>query len=286
MSYIKVRFRNAIKTLMGNKKFFAGLTMLVLISFVGYSAYIFQIPFPKFGSVPPFRKPSRQFLLGTDGLGRDLFAVLLYSIQTSLYIGFTAGIIGTAIGILVGFVGGYKGGLTDHVLRSITDIFLVIPLWPLLILISASVRSLSIPVMASLLAAFSWQGSARAIRSQVMSLKEREFVNIARLSGLGTFEILFKEILPNMIPYVASGFVMSVTGAILTEAALEIIGLGPPGATSIGLMLYWSQQFAATVKGWWWWLVPPIIVLILIFIALFLILLGLDEISNPRLRKA
>jgi len=286
MSYIKVRFKNAVKILMGNKKFLAGLIILIFIAFIGYSAYIFQIPFPKFGSAPPFRKPSEQFLLGTDGLGRDLFAVLLYSIQTSLYIGFTAGIIGTAIGVLVGFLGGYKGGLVDHILRSVTDIFLVIPLWPLLILISASVRSLSIPVMASLLAAFSWQGSARAIRSQVMSLKEREFVNIARLSGLGTLEILFKEILPNMIPYVASGFVMSVTGAVLTEAALEIIGLGPPGATSIGLMLYWSQQYAATVKGWWWWLVPPILILILIFIALFLILLGLDEISNPRLRKA
>lgn len=285
MSEIKVHLKNAIRSLIGNRKFLAGLIMLVSIITVGYCTYIFSIPFPKFGSVPAFRKPSKQFLLGTDGLGRDLFAVLLYSIQTSLYIGFIAGIVGTALGVLVGFLGGYKGGLVDHILRSVTDIFLVIPLWPLLILISASVRSLTIPVMASLLAAFSWQGSARAIRSQVMSLKEREFVNIARLSGLGTLEILFKEIFPNMIPYVAAGFVMSVTGAVLTEAALEIIGLGPPKATSIGLMLYWSQQYAATVKGWWWWLVPPIFVLVLIFISLLLLLLGLDEISNPRLRK-
>lgn len=286
MSTIKVRFKNALRELVGNRKILAGFVTLFFICLVGFSTYIFSIPYPNFGSVPAFRSPSEQFPLGTDGLGRDLLAVLLYSIQTSLYIGFLAGTIGTALGVLIGFLAGYKGGLVDDILRSVIDIFLVIPLWPLLILISAAVRSITIPLMASLLAAFSWQGSARAIRAQVMSLKEREFVNIARLSGLGTFEILFMEIFPNMIPFVMAGFVMSVTGAMLAEVALEVIGLGPPQATSIGLMLYWAQQYAAAVKGWWWWIIPPILFLVLIFLALFLILLGLDEISNPRLRKA
>jgi len=285
MSSIKVRFKNAAKLLVGNKKFLSGLIMLFLIFMMSLSVYIFSIPYPTFGSVPAFREPSKQFLLGTDGLGRDLFAVLLYGIQTSFYIGFMAGTLSTALGVLIGFLGGYKGGLLDDVLRSVIDLFLVIPVWPILVLISVSVKSLTIPVMAFLLTAFSWQGSARAIRSQVMSLKEREFINIARLSGLGTFEILFEEIFPNMISYIAASFVMSVTGVILTEASLEVIGLGPPSATSLGLMLFWSQQYGAIVKGWWWWILPPISVLVVLFISLILLTLGLDEISNPRLRK-
>jgi peptide/nickel transport system permease protein len=258
---------------------------LLLIVLTGLLPRLLSLPYPEFGSAPSFRRPSTEFPLGTDGLGRNLLVVLLYSIQTSLYIGFIAGSFGTLLGLFIGLVAGYKGGAVDDVLRSLIDIFLVIPLWPILILISASVKSLTIPLMAGLLAVFSWQGSARTIRAQAMSLKEREFISIAHLSGLGTLEIIFTEIFPNMLPFVAAGFVMSVTGAILAEVSLEVIGLGPPKATSIGLMLYWAQQYSATVKGWWWWVVPPILVLLLIFISLFLIVTGLDEIANPRMRK-
>jgi len=268
-----------------NRKFVIGFVLLLIVVIAGLLPPVLGIHFPEFGSAPSFRKPSAQFPLGTDGLGRDLLVVLLYSIQTSLYIGFLAGGFGTVLGLTVGLISGYRGGAVDDVLRSLIDIFLVIPLWPILILISASVKSLTIPLMAGLLAAFSWQGSARTIRAQALSLKEREFVSIAQLSGLRTLEIVFAEILPNMIPFVAAGFVMSVTGAILAEVSLEVIGLAPPKATSVGLMLYWAQQYSATVKGWWWWAIPPILVLILIFTSLYLIMTGFDEISNPRLRK-
>ena len=279
------RLLSTIRVLSRNWKFNLGFVLLLIIIIMGLLPRMLDIPYPEFGSAPSFRGPSSQFPLGTDGLGRNLLVVLLYSIQTSLYIGFLAGTIGTLLGLVVGLVAAYKGGVVDDLLRSATDIFLVIPLWPILILVSASVKSLTIPLMAGLLAAFSWQGSARTIRAQAMSLKEREFISIAQLSGAGSFEIIFAEILPNMLPFVAAGFVMSVTGAILAEVSLEVIGLGPPKATSVGLMLYWAQQYAATVKGWWWWAVPPITVLILIFTSLFLIITGLDEVSNPRMRK-
>jgi peptide/nickel transport system permease protein len=279
------RLKATLGVLGRNWKFVTGFVLLLLIILVGLSPSVLRVPYPQFGSVPSFRQPSAQYPLGTDGLGRDLLVVLLYSTQTSLYIGFLAGTFGTLLGLVVGLLGGYKGGLVDDFLRSLIDIFLVIPLWPILILISAAVKSLTIPIMAGLLAVFSWPGSARTIRAQTMSLKEREFISIARLSGQGTGEIVFTEIFPNMLPFVGAGFVMSVTGAILAEVSLEVIGLGPPKATSIGLMLYWAQQYSATVKGWWWWSIPPITVLVLIFIALYLIITGFDEISNPRMRK-
>ena len=221
------RLLSTFGVLSSNWKFVTGFVLLLLIIVMGVLPYLLRIPFPQFGSAPSFREPSGQYPLGTDGLGRDLLVVLLYSIQTSLYIGFLAGTFGTLLGLVVGLVGGYKGGAVDDVLRSLIDIFLVIPLWPILILISASVKSLTVPMMAGLLAAFSWQGSARTIRAQAMSLKEREFISIAQLSGLNTIEIVFTEILPNMLPFVAAGFVMSVTGAILAEVSLEVIGLGP-----------------------------------------------------------
>ncbi len=279
------RLTDIYETLGRNWKFLFGFGLLVAIIVLGLLPSVLRIPFPAFGTVPAFKAPSPQHPLGTDGLGRDLLVVLLYSVRTSLYIGFLAGTFGTLLGLLIGLSSGYKAGIVDDVLRSLIDVFLVIPLWPILILVSASVRSLTIPMMAGLLAAFSWMGSARTIRSQVLSLKEREFINIARLSGQRTFHILFSEIFPNMIPFVAAGFMISVTGAILAEVSLEVIGLGPPKAISIGLMLYWAQQYSATVKGWWWWSIPPITVLVLLFTSLFLIISGFDEISNPRMRK-
>ena len=275
---------SAVKTLTRNKKFIGGFSVLIVMVIIGFLPYILAIPFPEFGSSPSFRKPSSEYPLGSDGLGRDLLVVLLFSVRTSLYIGFLAGTFGTILGVSIGLFGGYMGGFVDDSLRTFTDIFLVIPMWPLLILISASVRSLSISTMALLLAAFSWQGSARTIRAQVMSLREREFINIARLSGLRAPGIIFTEILPNMIPFVAAGFVMSVTNAMLAEVSLEVIGLGPPGATSIGLMIYWATQYAATVKGWWWWILPPVGILVATFTSLYLMTLGFDEIGNPRTR--
>ncbi len=279
------RLADTFSTLGRSWKFKLGFGILVAIIILAILPSVLRIPFPAFGSVPSFKAPSPKYLLGTDGLGRDLLVVLLYSVRTSLYIGFLAGGIGTILGLTIGLTGGYKTGIVDDVLRSLIDVFLVIPLWPILILVSASVRSLTIPMMAGLLAAFSWMGSARTIRAQVLSLKEREFINIARLSGQRTFHILFTGIFPNMVPFVAAGFVISVTGAILAEVSLEVIGLGPPKATSIGLMLYWATQYSATVKGWWWWSIPPITILVMLFTALFLIISGFDEISNPRMRK-
>jgi len=200
-------------------------------------------------------------------------------------IGAMAGSIGTLIGIVVGFMAGYKGGLVDSGLRTLIDVFLVIPMWPLMVVIASYVQFLTVPVMAGLLAAFSWPWPARAMRAQVMSLGQREFVNLAKLTNLNSFEIAFQEIMPNMLSYIGANFANAVAGAMMAEVGLEIIGLGPQNTTTLGLMLYWAMWRGALVRGITWWVFPPIVVLISVFISLHLINMGLDEVYNPRLRR-
>ncbi|MFB0522674.1 MAG: ABC transporter permease [Candidatus Bathyarchaeia archaeon] len=286
MAEVKQRILNAIKSLYQNKKFTFGISIIVSLWIIGFLAPLYipfdPVPMGRFQRDLP---PSKVHILGTDSLGRDVFGLLVYSIKMSLELGLMAGIIAITIGVSVGLISGYRGGLLDDALRTITDTFLVIPTWPILVVVSCMIKSLTVPVMSLLLAVFSWPWAARAIRSQIMSLREREFVNLARLSGEGDLEIMFKEILPNVIPYVGASLLYAVVGAMMAEVGLEVLGIGPQHVTTIGLMLYWAMNMAATVRLIWWWIGPPIVFLIIIFTTLFIAHLGLDEITNPRLKK-
>ena len=237
------------------------------------------------GLHPPDLPPSFANPLGTETLGRDVFDQLVHAVRQSLIIGFCTGLVGLVVGLMVGVFSGYRGGLVDDSLRSVTDVFLVIPTIPLLVVLSSYVRFLTIPALVLILAVFAWPLPARTFRSQVLSLRKREFINLAKLSGMSDIKIVLREILPNMLPYVGTTFANAVSGAILAEVFLEILGLGPQNTTTLGVMVYWAMWRGALIRGILWWVLPPMIVLVLIFIGLQLINIGLDEVYNPRVRK-
>lgn len=237
------------------------------------------------GSFKAYLPPSAEHWLGTDRWGRDWMAQLLLGLRYSLLIGAIAGLAATFVGILFGFVAGYKGGRLDSFLRTGTDMVLVIPSWPLLVTLSAYIPKLTIPIMALLLALFSWPWAARTIRSQVMSLKGRPYVDLAIATGMGDLEIIFTEILPNLLPYLGVSLASSMVGAILAEVGLELIGLGPGDITTLGLMINWATRWGALALGKWQMVFAPVVMLVLIFVSLNLINMGLEQAYNPRLRE-
>ena len=231
-----------------------------------------------------FGSPSWEHPMGTESNGRDMLAVLLVGAPRSLWIGLIAASIGMLIGIILGFTAGYLGGWVDAVIRTISDSIIVIPALAVLIVIAAYVRTVSIESMALLLAMFAWPAPTRYIRAQVLSMRERGYVNMARISGASSFDVMFKEMMPNMLPYLAASFTGNVSGAILAASSLEALGLGPTRIPTLGMTIFYAIRAAAILRGMWWWWGPPIVILIILFSGLFLMNIGLDEIANPRLR--
>lgn len=231
-----------------------------------------------------FGIPSWDHPFGTESNGRDMLAVLLVGAPRSLRIGLIAAGIGMLVGILLGFTAGFMGGWVDNVIRTLSDAVITIPSLAVLIVISAYVRSVSVENMALLLAIFAWPGPTRLIRSQVLTMRERGYVQMARLSGASRFDIMFKEMMPNLLPYLASSFTGNVSGAILAATGLEALGLGPTRIPTLGMTIFYAIRAAAILRGMWWWWGLPIAILVVIFSGLFLMTIGLDEIANPRLR--
>jgi peptide/nickel transport system permease protein len=231
-------------------------------------------------------RPSSAHVLGTDGQGRDVFATLVYGITPTLEIGLLAGLIGVFIGTVVGVTAGYIGGTVDAAVRLGSDVMLGIPAFPLLVVIAALFGTFSITGLGIAIALLSWPLPARAIRSQILSLREQGFVVMSRLSNRSRLSIMFLEILPNMLPYVMATFVGLVSGGLLTAIGLELIGLGPLGVVDLGAMIQSALNYGAISQGLWWWWAPPALLLVLLFLGLFLISLTVDRISNPRLAGA
>ena len=233
-----------------------------------------------------FGTPSWDHPLGTESSGRDMLAVLLVGAPRSLWIGIIAAGIGMIVGIILGFSAGFLGGWIDAVIRTLSDAFITIPSLAVLIVISAFVSFNNITYMALMLAIFAWPGPTRLLRSQVLSMRERGYVQMARLSGAGSLNIMFSEMMPNLLPYLAASFTGNVSGAILAATGLEVLGLGPTRIPTLGITIFYSIRAAAILRGMWWWWGVPIVALIVIFTGLFLMTIGLDEIANPRLRGA
>jgi peptide/nickel transport system permease protein len=237
-------------------------------------------------SVAPLKPPSWALPFGSDKQGRNLFAVMISGTPLTLRIGLIAGFIGVGLGALIGFVSAYYGGWVDAVLRGIVDIGLTIPgLMVLIVIAMMAPGGLSVNQMALVVASLAWLYPARTIRAQVLSLRQRSYVQVARLSGMPGRMIIVREILPNLLPYLAASLVVAVSSAVLASIGLEVLGLGPMDAPTIGMTLFWISYNAAVINGWWWWWLPPIIVIGVLFISLFLIAAGLDEVANPRLRR-
>ncbi len=231
-----------------------------------------------------FGVPSWEHPLGTESSGRDMLAVLLVGAPRSLRIGLIAATIGMLIGVVLGFTAGYLGGWVDSIIRTISDSIIVIPALAVLIVISAYVRQLQIENLALLLALFAWPGPTRLIRAQVLSMRERGYVQMARISGASSFHIMFMEMMPNMLPYIAASYTGNVSAAILAATGLEVLGLGPTRIPTLGMTIFYAISAAAILRGMWWWWGIPIAALVIVFSGLFLMTVGLDEIANPRLR--
>jgi peptide/nickel transport system permease protein len=222
--------------------------------------------------------------LGTESNGRDMLALLIVATPRSLRVGVIGASIGIMVGIILGFSAGFLGGRVDTIIRIAADVWLTIPGLAVLIVIASYVSQLEINVMAALMALFAWPGPTRFLRAQILSMRERGYIQMARLSGASTFDIMFKEIMPNLLPYLAAGFTSSISGVILAAAGLETLGLGPTRIPTLGMTINYALRSSAILRGMWWWWGFPIAILIIIFVALFLVTIGLDEISNPRLR--
>jgi len=236
------------------------------------------------GAVPLNLAPSAKYPLGTDGLGRDMFSVMVIGIPATFKIGFVAGAVGVTIGAIIGLLTGYYRGPVDTFFSSFADVMLVIPALAVLITVSAYVRVVTVELMAVIVGLLAWPLSARVIRSQTLSLRERLFVQVARLSGQNDFEIITRQILPNLTAYLAAAFVGAVSGGILAAVGLEVLGLGPQNVPTIGRTLFYAFKYTALFKGMWWWWGPPVVTLAVIFTGLFWISLSLDKYANPRLK--
>jgi peptide/nickel transport system permease protein len=231
-------------------------------------------------------KPSWDHPLGTDRQARDILAVMIVGTPKTLYIGLVAGFIGVVVGTTLALVGAYFGGPVDTFIKSVVDIGLTIPALLVLVLIAVSIHSgLTVNQMALIVASLSWLFPTRTIRAQVLSIRERAYIQVARLSGASGRKIIFIEIMPNLLPYIAATFVGAVGAAILASVGLEVIGLGPIEANTLGMTIYWGHYYAALLHGLWWWFLPPIVIIILLFVSLFSIAAGLDELANPRTRR-
>lgn len=225
-------------------------------------------------------------ILGTDNEGQSVLSNLVFGIRTSLTVGLIAGIIASAIGLLIGIVAGYVGGMVDDILMGVTNVALAIPSIVVVILLSVALQQRSIFTLALVIGVTSWPWLARALRAQATSVRTREHIDVAQLSGASLPSILLRDVLPYLMSYVVMAFVLQVSGAIITEAALSLLGLGPSGGvTSIGLMLYWAIAWGAVRTGALWAFIPPTVMLTLIAFSLLLLQSSLNEVFNPRLRK-
>lgn len=239
-------------------------------------------------AVPTNRPPSAEFPLGTDSQGKDLLAGMIVGTGMTLTIGMIAGGIGLGLGAVLGFTSGYYGGVFDTVVKFVVDVMMTIPSYLLLLLIATTLTDPSAlrPLqMALILAITAWVRPTRTIRSQVLSMKERAFVMMAKLSGMSGMEIILKEMMPNLLPYLAISLAGSVSGAVLGSLGLEALGIGNRREPTLGMMIYWVRYYAAFLRGMWWWIIEPVIAIALVFIAFLALSIGLDEIANPRTRR-
>lgn len=277
-----------LKYLRRNPALVSGLLMLLaLLLFCVIGPLFVDVTNSAPLSVPASRPPSADYPLGTDRQGRDILAVMIAGTPLTLRIGFLAGLIGVGIGTILAFVSAYYGGVVDTVIKGIVDIGLTVPGLLVLVMIAVSLKEgLTVDQMALVVASLAWLWPTRTIRSQVLTMRERAWVQVARLSGMSGPEIILKELMPNLLPYLAAGLVGAVASAVLASIGLEALGLGPMEAPTLGMTIYWVIYYAALLHGMWWWWAPPIVVIIILFVGLFNLSVGLDEIANPRLRKS
>lgn len=276
-----------IRYLWRNPQMILGLALM--LGLMGFSA--FGRCFVDIGQAAPLSggaslPPGPGFPLGTDPQGRNVLAVMVEGSYLTIRTGLIAGLIGVGAGSAVGFIAGYYGGWIDRSITWIVDVLLTVPAILFLVVISAMVQTgLNSIGMAMIIAILAWRRPARQVRSQVLVMRNAGYVEMAKLSGASGWSIIFREIAPNLMPYLVSSFIVALSAAILASVGLEAMGLGPQNEPTLGMTIFWIMRFSAFMLGMWWWILPTVAILIVLFVGLYLINAGLDELANPRLRR-
>jgi peptide/nickel transport system permease protein len=271
--------------LLTNRQSLFGLILLTLIVLSAVFAPLIAHNSPTEIVGLPGQPPSHDFLFGTTDQGYDVFAQVVWGARASLAIGASAAVISTTLAVFFGLLAAYSGGWVDDVINLFTNVFLVIPVLPLLIVLQTFVPSRGPVVMILILGSTTWALEARVLRAQALSLRSRDFVRAAKVAGESTLRTVFGEVMPNMISRIAAGFLFVFYLSILFEAGLEFLGFGDVNKTTWGVTMYWAQNNSAVLQGEWWHFFFPGLALAITVAALVFINYGIDELANPRLRQ-
>jgi peptide/nickel transport system permease protein len=281
-------FMLGLRYLRRNKSLAIGVAiilLLVLFTIVGALTVDPSNAYPL--SAATKKPPSLRYPFGTDFFGRNLLAAMVVGMWQTAVIGLLAGGLGTFIGVVLGFISAYFGGWIDYVIKGVCQILTPIPVLLIQVVLAGSLdkRYVTIYTMALIVVLLAWMGPTLVIRSQVLTMKERQFVAVAKLSGVGDLGIIFGEILPNLLPFIAAAFVNQVFAAVFASFYLAVLGLGPLREPLLGNIIWAAQSQGAFFNGWWWWPIEPAVAMILILSSLALVNMGLDELANPRVRR-
>ena len=281
----RLRVPNSLRIIWENRKSRTGLIILALMALIAVFAPLIAPYDPRDTSFFPMEEPSSEHWLGTTQAGQDIFSQLVYGARTSLIVGILAGGLATIIGLIIGMIAGYAGGWIDEVLSFFINLALVVPTLPLMVTFAAYAPVKGVITVIIVIGVTGWAWGARIKRSQIISLRERDYITASIFAGEPMWRIVFREIMPNMTSLIVAGYIGAAGAAIGAEAGLAFIGVGDPNTVSWGTMLYWANNSGALLTGQWGWLIPPGLMLALLITALTLLNFGIDAISNPHLRE-
>jgi len=281
----RIRIPGWLALLLRNSKSRMGLLIVAFMVLVAIIAPLISVAHPNdFNLLAARQAPSWHHLFGTTDQGSDVFSQVVVGARRSLLLGALAGALATLVAAALGITAAYVGGIVDEIVNLLTNVFLTIPAIPLLVVASGYLRARGMWTMIAVIALVLWAFEARILRAQALTLKNRDFVLAAKASGEPTWRIVFGELMPNMISRIAAAFVLVFYVALLVDAGLEFLGLGDMSATSWGVTIYWAQVNSTVLQGEWWPFMFPSLALGLMVLGLVLVLTGIDEVSNPRLR--
>jgi peptide/nickel transport system permease protein len=275
-----------LSLLLANPKSRFGLIVIAFMIVIAVIAPWISVSNPTdFNILATRQAPSWHHLFGTTDQGSDIFSQVVLGTRRSLILGAAAALIATVLAATLGILAAYAGGIVDEIVNFLTNVFLVIPTIPLLVVISGYLKARGMLTMILVLGFTLWAFEARILRGQALSLRNRDFVQAAKVAGESTWRIVFGELMPNMISRIAAAFVLVFYIALLVDAGLEFLGLGDTTHVSWGMVLYWAQNNSTVLQGEWWPFLFPGLALVLTVVGLVFLLAGIDEVSNPRLRN-
>ncbi|HHT41900.1 MAG TPA: ABC transporter permease [Firmicutes bacterium] len=268
-----------------DRRFTFGFTVLVFFVIISFVSLLSPYDMRAWNAVPRYLPPSAKHPLGTNSIGQDIMWQAMVATKNSLLLGAIAAAISRVIAIVVGLLSGYKGGIFDRIVMVMTDSFIILPMFPILILIATILRSsLNMVVLGVVIGLFGWAWDARLFRSQILSLKEREFTRTAVFSGLSTFKIVLTEHLPYVFPLVMATTINNVIWVIGMEVTLSMLGLSNLNTPTIGTMIYWALQYQAIFLEMWNWILTPVTICVVLILGLYMLSTSISEYLDPRTR--